>query len=193
MNDNDIDRIAERYYIEEPKANLRAFARAIIAVHDEELRKQEPVATVSIIDDDKLLSDIIDRELPTGTALYATPIPPAGHYKDALIEDLDDRVEPTPSQSRLTVRLCSFSESNGKRNWTAMFVRVDEWHGLVGNCGGITIEQGEYWNRVAYHAEQAKFLLGERDTEPFILDYAEDIQTPEEWKGEVHTSLRNKS
>lgn len=88
------------------------------------------------------------------------------------------------NQPRLTVRLQSFPESNGKRNWTALLVRVDAWDGLIGNCGGITIERGELWNRVAFEAERAKFLIGERDTEPFILDYGTDIRTPEEWAGE---------
>lgn len=53
--------------------------------------------------------------------------------------------------------------------------------GLIGNTGGVTIARGEYWNRVAYAAECAKFLLGERDTEPHILDYGDDIKTPDEW------------
>ena len=88
-------------------------------------------------------------------------------------------------QPRLTVRLQSFPESNGKRNWTALLVRVDAWDGLIGNCGGITIDRGEFWNRVAYEAERAKFLIGERDTEPFILDYGDDITTPDQWAGEV--------
>lgn len=92
------------------------------------------------------------------------------------------------NQPRLTVRLQSFPESNGKRNWTAMLVRVDAWDGLIGNCGGITIGCGELWNRVAYEAERARFLIGERDTEPFILDYGDDIQTPGEWAGEVRGS-----
>ncbi len=89
------------------------------------------------------------------------------------------------AQPRLTVRLTSFPESNGKRNWTALLVRVDAWGGLVGNCGGITIDRGECWNRVAYEAERAKLLIGERDTEPNIMDYGDDIRTPEEWAGEV--------
>lgn len=93
-------------------------------------------------------------------------------------------------QPRLTVRLTSFPESNGKRNWTALLVRVDKWDGLVGNCGGISLECGELWNRVAWGAECARFLIGERDTEPFILDYGDDIHTPEEWGGEVHESRR---
>lgn len=90
-----------------------------------------------------------------------------------------------PEQPRLTVRLCSFPESNGKRNWTALLVRVEKWDGLIGNCGGITVDRGELWNRVAYEAEIARFLIGERDTEPHILDYGDDIETPEQWAGET--------
>ncbi len=89
-------------------------------------------------------------------------------------------------QPRLAVRLTSFPESNGKRNWTALLVRADAWDGLVGNCGGVSLARGELWNRVAYHAECARLLIGERDTEPHILDYGDDIETPEQWAGEVH-------
>ena len=97
------------------------------------------------------------------------------------------------AQPRLTVRLQSFPESNGKRNWTAMLVRVDPWDGLIGNCGGVTVAHGELWNRVAYEAERTKLLIGERDTEPHILDYGDDIKTPDEWAGEVRggTPLRH--
>ena len=95
-------------------------------------------------------------------------------------------------QPKLTVRLTSFPESNDKRNWTALLVRVDKWDGLVGNCGGISLARGEFWNRVAWEAECAKFLIGERDTEPFILDYGDDISTPEEWTGEVHGPRLNR-
>ena len=94
-------------------------------------------------------------------------------------------VAPAREQPRLTVRLTSFPESNGKRNWTALLVRADAWDGLVGNCGGVSLARGELWNRVAYHAECARLLIGERHTEPHILDYGDDINTPEEWKGEV--------
>ena len=92
---------------------------------------------------------------------------------------------PVGRQPHLTVKVLSFPESNGKRNWTALLVRVDAWGGLIGNCGGITIDRGECWNRVAYEAERAKLLIGERDTEPDIMDYGDDIHTPEEWAGEV--------
>lgn len=89
-------------------------------------------------------------------------------------------------QPKLKVWLTKFPESNGKTNWTALLVREEKWDGLVGNCGGISLARGELWNRVAYEAECAKYLLGQRDTEPYILDYGDDIKTPEEWKGETH-------
>lgn len=89
------------------------------------------------------------------------------------------------AQPKLKVVVCSFPESNGKRNWTALLLREQPWEGLAGNCGGITLAYGELWNRVAYEAECTKFLLGMRDTEPCILDYGVDIETPEQWLGEA--------
>lgn len=113
-----------------------------------------------------------------------------GKAGTAVTINLPPLADPMPE---LTVRLTSFPESNGKRNWTAMFVRTDKnWDGLLGNCGGITIARGECWNRVAYEAERAKFLIGERSDEPWILDYGDDITTPEEWKGERVGSKRKK-
>ena len=105
----------------------------------------------------------------------------------AYIKQLESRIASLEEreQPKLTVKLQSFPESNGKRNWTALLVRVDKWGGLVSNCGGISIAYGELWNRVAYEAERTKLLIGERDTEPCIMDYGEDIETPEEWKGET--------
>lgn len=44
-------------------------------------------------------------------------------------------VEKDKSQPSLTVRLTSFPESNGKRNWTAMFARTEPFDGLVGSSG----------------------------------------------------------
>lgn len=99
---------------------------------------------------------------------------------------LSTRAQPlSDAQPRLTVRLTSFPESNGKRNWTALLVRADKWGGLIGNCGGVSLARGELWNRVAYHAECARLLIGERDTEPDILDYGDDIATPDLWPGEI--------
>lgn len=76
-------------------------------------------------------------------------------------------------------------ESNGKKNWQAYFRRKDEsnFKGLIGSMGGICIAWGEDWNRVAYEAERARFLIGERKTEPNIREYGKDVLTPEDWKG----------
>lgn len=93
------------------------------------------------------------------------------------------------SKVELTVVIKSFPESNGRRNWTAMFKRTTPFSGLVGNAGGITIAHGEQWNRVAYMAERARVLLGERVTEPDILAYGEDVATPQEWKGKDPESI----
>lgn len=84
-------------------------------------------------------------------------------------------------QPRLKVVVKTFPESNGRRNWTAMFKREEPWGGLVGNCGGITIAHSEHWNRVAYVAERARYLLGLRSTEPHILHYGKDVPTPQNW------------
>lgn len=84
----------------------------------------------------------------------------------------------------LHVVVRSYPESNGKKNWTALLCRVGRMRGLVGTSGGIVLDHGEYWNRVAYTAERARYLLGHRDTEPFILDYGNDIQDPSYWQGE---------
>ncbi len=85
----------------------------------------------------------------------------------------------------LTVVLFKMPESNGKQNWQAYFRRKDDptFKGLVGSMGGICIHWCEYWNRVAYEAERARFLLGERTTEPCISDYSEDVTDPEQGKG----------
>lgn len=88
------------------------------------------------------------------------------------------------AQHRLTVVLHSFPESNGRTNWTAMFKRVEPFKGLRGSAGGVTIDRGECWNRVAYHAERARVLLGERVSEPDLREYGDDVKTPQEWKGQ---------
>lgn len=108
----------------------------------------------------------------------------------AEVQGLKEKIAELEGKPRLTVRLTSFPESNGKRNWTALLVRTEPWGGLIGSCGGITVDRGEMWNRVAYEAERARFLIGERDTEPHILDYGDDIETPEQWAGETRGGRR---
>lgn len=107
---------------------------------------------------------------------------PVKKIPDVKVFDMPKVEDSAKSAIELHVTLYAFPESNGKRNWTAMFKRVEPWGGLIGNCGGITIARGEYWNRVAYEAERARFLLGLRKTEPEIMHYGKDVMTPEEWQ-----------
>lgn len=85
----------------------------------------------------------------------------------------------------LKVVLFKMPESNGKNNWQAYFKRKNdtELKGLVGSMGGICISWGEQWNRVAYEAERARFLIGERNTEPDLMQYGSDVCCYEDWKG----------
>lgn len=104
-------------------------------------------------------------------------------YREGEMAGWNAGIHSVQTQPKLTVRLRGYPESNGRRNWTADFVRVEPFEGLIGTAGGITIDRGECWNRVAYSAERARFLLGERETEPSILEYSKDVNTPEEWTG----------
>lgn len=120
--------------------------------------------------------------------------PQKKRFVDAIAKaQSSEPVSYTKPQPRLTVVLQSYPESNGKRNWTATLRPVEKWDGLVGSLGGITIGRGECWNRIAYEAERARFMLGERDTEPYILDYGDDIETPDQWAGELHGGRKTKA
>lgn len=108
---------------------------------------------------------------------YASKVPKADEHEALTFHPLPKQPKP------LRVVIKSYPESNGKRNWTALFMREEHFTGLVGNGGGVTIDRGEYWNRIAYFAERARVLLGLRESEPDLLEYGKDVETPEEWKG----------
>lgn len=113
-------------------------------------------------------------------------------YREGEMAGWNAGIHSVKTQPQLTVRLRSYPESNGRRNWTADFVRVEPFKGLIGTAGGIAIGHGELWNRVAYAAERARFLLGERATEPSIREYGADVQTPAEWTGNDPEAVFNK-
>lgn len=78
----------------------------------------------------------------------------------------DDKLE-------LTVWEGPMPESNGKSNFTAVLMRKGA--GLFdGISGGIVIARSEYPDRVRYEADRVRYLIGELDSEPFILDYDAD-------------------
>ncbi|MDF8363319.1 MULTISPECIES: hypothetical protein [Achromobacter] len=71
----------------------------------------------------------------------------------------------------LAVWYGSMPESNGKSNWTAILHRKGD--GLM-DGPHITIDRSEYPDRVRYEADRLRFLIGEIDKEPWILDYDAD-------------------
>lgn len=80
---------------------------------------------------------------------------------------------PASVKPELTVWLGPMPESNGKSNFTAILMRKGA-DLLEGVTGGITIERSEYPDRVRYEADRMRYLIGELDVEPCILDYDPD-------------------
>lgn len=73
----------------------------------------------------------------------------------------------TRATAELTVWYGPMPESNGKTNWTAILHRGDI-------SQGFTIDRSEYPDRVRYEADRVRWLIGETDKEPWILDYDAD-------------------
>ncbi len=122
----------------------------------------------------KVLVDALDM-------YYASKVPKPDEHEALTFHELPEQQPKQPKPLRVVIK--SYPESNGKRNWTALFMREERFAGLVGNGGGVTIDRGEYWNRVAYFSERARVLLGLRESEPDLIEYGEDVLTPEEWEG----------
>lgn len=77
------------------------------------------------------------------------------------------------SQPELTVWEGQMPESNGKSNFTAVLMRKGA--GLFdGIAGGMTIARSEYPDRVRYEADCVRWLIGELDEQPCIIDYDAD-------------------
>jgi hypothetical protein len=72
-----------------------------------------------------------------------------------------------PAQTALTVWYGTMPESNGKTNYTAILHKGDV-------TSGITLDMSEYPDRVRYEADRMRWMIGELDKEPFILDYDAD-------------------
>jgi hypothetical protein len=72
-----------------------------------------------------------------------------------------------PTDGKLTVWYGPIPESNGKSNFTAILHRGDI-------SKGMTISQSEYPERVRYEADRIRWLIGELDREPWVLDYDAD-------------------
>lgn len=74
-------------------------------------------------------------------------------------------------QNDLAVWYGSMPESNGKTNWTAILYRKNP--GIIMGWP-FTIGRSEYPDRVRYQADIVRYLIGELEEPPFILDYDSD-------------------
>ena len=68
---------------------------------------------------------------------------------------------------KLAVWYGALPESNGMTNWTAILHKGDV-------TAGITIDRSEYPDRVRYEADRMRWMIGELNEEPFILNYDAD-------------------
>lgn len=75
------------------------------------------------------------------------------------------------TQPKLTVWYGSMPESNGKKNWTALLHRAGE---KLMSAELHTIDRSEYPDRVRYAADCVRYIIGELDEKPCILDYDAD-------------------
>jgi hypothetical protein len=80
---------------------------------------------------------------------------------------LRDLLAASPAAPKLTVWYGTMPESNGKTNYTAILHKGDVTR-------GITLDMSEYPDRVRYEADRMRWMIGELDKEPFILDYDAD-------------------
>lgn len=83
---------------------------------------------------------------------------------DVLHALIETETRAAPQDGKLTVWYGSMPESNGKSNFTAILHRGDV-------SKGMTIDRSEYPDRVRYEADRVRWLIGELDREPWILDY----------------------
>lgn len=83
------------------------------------------------------------------------------------------------TQPKLKVSYGRMPESNGKNNWTVILYREGDFF------GGYTVSRSEYPDRERYEADCLRYLIGEIDKRPCILDYDGDlVSEPFEWRNE---------
>lgn len=114
---------------------------------------QAPAAVIPLVD------SIVD-ELSGPAAARTSP----ENVVDVLHALISVELRAAPNDGSLKVWYGSMPESNGKSNFTAILHRGDV-------SKGITIDRSEYPERVRYSADEMRYLIGEIDKEPWILDY----------------------
>lgn len=100
-------------------------------------------------------------------------------HKEALANVRNPSVEVEPLytapaasvQPELTVWYGPMPESNGKSNFTATLMRKGA---SLFDTNQFTFSRSEYPERVRYDADSMRYLIGEIDTEPCVMDYDGD-------------------
>ncbi len=91
-----------------------------------------------------------------------------------------ERIRELEKIPKLKVRFLGMPESNGKKNWTVLLAREDS-SGILGSiASGFDVCRSEYYDQMRYHADRLRFLIGETDTNPCILDYDPELMGPKE-------------
>lgn len=86
-------------------------------------------------------------------------------------------IEVVNKKPELAVWFNSMPESNGKRNWTVLLYRKgDEGFDMFED--GMTFVRTEYYDRARYEADCLRYLIGEINVRPSILDYDPELLTP---------------
>jgi hypothetical protein len=124
-------------------------------------------AALEFIDQFEIVGDNNDSRDPTDEEKFI--------LREFILQLFDDATPPAPIASAeqavpvaaLTVWYGSMPESNGKTNWTAILHNGDM-------ASGMTIDRSEYPDRVRYAADRVRWLIGDLDKEPWILDYDAD-------------------
>jgi hypothetical protein len=87
------------------------------------------------------------------------------------LQSLLDHPAPAPAPTPvLTVWYGKMPESNGRENWTAIIGRKGDDIHLNGFC----FARSEYPGRVLYEADRMRWIIGEREEKPRILEYDAD-------------------
>lgn len=153
------------------------------------MKTQEPVAHASQYAIETFLSAARVALVSLAHAAEKHGIYQTDHdrFKDA-VDKFTAHVSHNIPQPVLTVWEGTMPESNGKSNFTAVLTRKD-LSGIESISAGITIARSEYPDRVRYEADRMRFLIGELDQKPFILDYDADKHSgyvyPDEFKNKL--------
>jgi hypothetical protein len=123
------------------------------SVAPELLRRSEEMCD-EVVEQVRDAADLIEQQAARLTALESE--------RDALLAAAGKE-----AVTKLQVMYGPMPESNGKTNWTAILHKGDL-------AEGHTIDRSEYPDRVRYAADCVRYLIGELQDRPWILDYDAD-------------------